>query len=433
MPHSNRQRGSALLFTMFAMIPLCAALGLVVDVGLAYFTQESAQTAAEAAAMAAAQAALDGVAAGGTYTCGSKGLVCQSATACPSTGNVQTGCLYAIANGFTNGGKQTLTMESNVTTPAPTVPGVKVSYWVTARIVQTNALSFGGVLIHSPLHIAAQATAAVIAAVPPDCVTALSSSANDAVAITGNANFNMNCGIASNSTSSSALELWGNITLDTTGIQVVGGAYQGGNISTSPAPTTGAKAVSDPFANVPAQTPSGTTYTNKYVSTNATLSPGIYDGGITITGNANVTFAPGTYFLVGGGLVATGNVTLSGSGVTFYNTFNAKYAYSPINLTGNINLNLSAPTSGTLAGMLFFEDRNAPTGKTESITGNSSSNLTGALYFPNSAFSYTGNSGSSSQEVTIVANTVALTGNSTFQADPLDESGPSAPTAALIQ
>ncbi|MBV8771912.1 MAG: hypothetical protein JO166_06225, partial [Deltaproteobacteria bacterium] len=81
----KHQRGSAILMVMFSMIPILTMTGIVVDVGWAYFTRESAQTAAQAAAIAAAKSAMDGVAAGGTYTCGSHGLGCQSATACAAT------------------------------------------------------------------------------------------------------------------------------------------------------------------------------------------------------------------------------------------------------------------------------------------------------------------------------------------------------------
>jgi Flp pilus assembly protein TadG len=439
MRNRSCQRGSASLLAMLSMIPMCMMLGLVVDVGLMNFTSESAQAAAESAALAAAQAALQGINGGSSY-CGSTGVGCQSPAApCPATGSLQKGCLYATANGFTSGalgGRQTVTIEANVTSPAPTVPGVQVKYWVTVRIIQKTPLTFAGVLGYQPMNVAARATAAVISVTPPDCITALDSSAPSAISITGNANFSMNCGVASDSAASSALSLTGNITLNTTGIQLVGGVSQAGNISLSPSPTTHTNPVSDPFANIPAPALTGPAYYNESITGNSspTLTPGIYYGGINFTGNINATFGPGTYFLVGGGLVTTGNITLTSSapGVTFYNTFDATHPYAPINLTGNIIANLSAPSSGPLAGMLFFQDRNAPS-KTESITGNSSSNLTGAIYFPNSKLTFTGNSGAASQDIAIVADTVSLTGNTNITSDPLNPSGPKAPKTALIE
>jgi Flp pilus assembly protein TadG len=121
------QRGSAFLMVMFMALPMFVAVGLVVDIGWAYYTRQAAHAAAEAAALAAAQPALDGIKAGGTYTCGSQGVGCYTSTAytCPAstpnpiTSNVQNGCAYAAANGFTNAGPngQAVTMLANTSSP----------------------------------------------------------------------------------------------------------------------------------------------------------------------------------------------------------------------------------------------------------------------------------------------------------------------------
>jgi hypothetical protein len=111
-----------------------------------------------------------------------------------------------------------------------------------------------------------------------------------------------------------------------------------------------------------------------------TLRPGLYYGGISITGNAHVKFQAGTYILAGGGLSVTGNATITGTGVTFYDATGLG-GYQPINITGNAQLNLSAPTSGPLKGILFFQDRSIASGSAGStIVGNSSSSFDGAHY-----------------------------------------------------
>lgn len=144
-----------------------------------------------------------------------------------------------------------------------------------------------------------------------------------------------------------------------------------------------------------------------------TLSPGLYSGGIAITGNANVTFLPGTYILAGGGLSVTGNSTLTGNGVTFYDT-TGPAGYKPIDLTGNETANLSAPTSGPMEGMLFFQDRSIAAGSAAStITGNSSSTFDGVVYFPTTGLTYTGNS-SSDGYTYLIADTITLTGNTSM-------------------
>ncbi|HTW88927.1 MAG TPA: pilus assembly protein TadG-related protein [Candidatus Binataceae bacterium] len=144
-----------------------------------------------------------------------------------------------------------------------------------------------------------------------------------------------------------------------------------------------------------------------------TFSPGLYYGGISISGNAAVTFNPGTYILAGGGLSVTGNSSLTGAGVTFYDTTGFG-SYSGINLSGNEQANLSAPTSGALAGILFFQDRTIPTGSAgSSIIGNSQSTFDGALYFPTTTLTYNGNSSSSGYTI-LIADKLSITGNSTM-------------------
>lgn len=145
-----------------------------------------------------------------------------------------------------------------------------------------------------------------------------------------------------------------------------------------------------------------------------TLQPGTYFGGLDITGNAKVTFASGTYILAGGGFSATGNSTLNGAGVTFYNTSASGYSYGPIDLTGNETANFSAPTSGSLEGILFFQDRSIPIRSSGStITGNSSSTFDGVVYFPTTSLTYTGNS-SGSGYTFLIADTITITGNSSM-------------------
>lgn len=141
-----------------------------------------------------------------------------------------------------------------------------------------------------------------------------------------------------------------------------------------------------------------------------TLSPGIYYGGISITGNNATTFQPGTYVLAGGGLKYTGNSTLTGTGVTFYDT-SGLGGYGPIDLTGNETANLSAPTSGSLKGILFSQDRGIASGSAaSSIIGNSSSTFNGVVYFPTTVLNYFGNSSSTGYTI-LIADEIKVIGN----------------------
>ena len=109
-----------------------------------------------------------------------------------------------------------------------------------------------------------------------------------------------------------------------------------------------------------------------------TLSKGVYCGGIAISGTAVVTLSAGTYILMGGGLTVSGSGTLSGTGVTLYNTGNTLYPYKPVQTLDNSIVALTAPTSGVLAGILFFQDRSIVSTAANILAGS----FTGVLYFP---------------------------------------------------
>lgn len=145
----------------------------------------------------------------------------------------------------------------------------------------------------------------------------------------------------------------------------------------------------------------------------ATLSPGFYYGGISINGNQAINFNPGTYILGGGGLSINGNTSsMTGTGVTFYNTTGLG-GYGKIKLNGNTQVNLTAPTSGSLEGILFFQDPSVSSGAGSIINGNSSSTFDGALYFPTTTLTYNGNSSLSGYTI-IVAYDLVWNGNSSI-------------------
>jgi len=166
------------------------------------------------------------------------------------------------------------------------------------------------------------------------------------------------------------------------------------------------------------------------------LSPGIYCGGITIMGGGAVMFNGGStpYILNGGGITIVGGTpTLNGTGVTFYNTYSNQYHFAPINLSGASGGKLAAPTTGTYAGILAFQDRSVPSGSLGSTFDNSNGeSYIGALYFPTTTLTYNGNSNTEFSTLIVAWQvTIAGTANFTnyasqFRASPIH-------TAALVQ
>ena len=143
------------------------------------------------------------------------------------------------------------------------------------------------------------------------------------------------------------------------------------------------------------------------------LYAGTYCGGISVNGNSTLHFNAGTYVLAGGGMNINGNSTMSGAGVTFYNTTGTG-GYGAITLNGNSQANFSAPTSGPLVGILFFQDRSiAKSAAGSTINGNSSSTFDGAIYFATTTVNFNGNSSANGYSI-LVADQLVLNGNSSL-------------------
>jgi len=197
-------------------------------------------------------------------------------------------------------------------------------------------------------------------------------------------------------------------------VQVVGG-FSASPTAISPTPITGTNPRPDPFATLAAPSYSACDFTNfKVNGGSATLTSGVYCGGITIN-NATVAFGPGLYVLNGGGLtISGGSSSANGQAVTFYNT-SSGYAYKPITMSGGGSVSFSAPTSGPMNGVLFFQDRSINSSSQNTLSGGSSVQLNGTLYFPTTKLVYSGGSGSAGGPTVIVADSVEFSGPSYLQ------------------
>ncbi len=380
-----QQSGQVLVLAAISMVVLVGFLALSVDVGLLWASKRQMQTAADAAAVAAAVA----LRSGHSYQTAATGA--------------------SKLNGFTYG-QNGVTVTVNNPPLSGTYAGNQ--NYVEVVVKQPQPAYFLGVLGYSTVDVSVRAVSGSING--PACVYALNPSASGALTINGNGTIAGGCGTIVDSNSSSAMIVNGNDTINMP-IGVVGNYSDSGHSSFTPEPVTGVAPLSDPLASVPAPSVGACNYTNFKVNgnSNTTLSPGVYCDGITINGNANITFQPGTYILNGGGMTLNGNGNLAGAGVTFYDT-KGYSSYQPIVFNGNGVVNLSAPTSGPLQGMLFFQDRSVSNAAGSIINGNLGSTFDGALYFPTTSLTYNGDSTPSSGYTIIVADTITLNGNVTM-------------------
>jgi len=439
---SGRQRGQVLLLVTFSLVAMVGIMGLACDLGYARFVRWQAQAAADAAAIAAADATLAAFGQTATIVCGSN-AVCQAATACPSPvnsppiTNLDNACLYAQQNGFTTGGvagHQSVNITSNITTTPPTAAGVNVSYWVEVQTQQTIPQFFSSVLGNTMATVTAQATAAIVGNSANPCVYALDPTAKGAVTVSGGSSVSVDCGIDVNSSDKDAMDVSGGSTVNAAAVNITGGFKANGGATISPAPATGVNPVANPFAglNPPAVSVCDFTGWKLNGGNTATLNPAVYCDGIDIEGGSTATFNPGTYILRGGGLKIAGGSNAFGSGVTFYNTADG-YGYKPIDTSGGSSVVLSAPTSGPLAGILFFQDPSIVDGNSNNFTGGATMQLTGVLYFPTTPLMYSGGSSTNWTYTTIVADTVKFTGGSYFHNYNILQGGLSARFAGIVQ
>lgn len=245
----------------------------------------------------------------------------------------------------------------------------------------------------------------------PNCIYALNPSQPKALSANGAVNINLACGAYADSTDSNAMYLNGAVNWNGPSNVVGGFAEKGGSATINPAPNTGVQPQSDPLAYLAAPAYGACDYTNFKLSGsgNTTINPGVYCGGINLVGSGTVTLNPGLYVLNGGGLSVGGSTTITGTGVTFYNTGSTGHKYGGITITGSDNSSLTAPTTGALAGILFFQDRTIANPDASSITGTSGEAFVGALYFPTSALTFSGTS--NGQYTILVADTVSFSGS----------------------
>jgi hypothetical protein len=437
MKRNQRRSGQALLLVTFALTLIFAMLSLAVDLGWAYYRREAGQSAAEAGAAAAVRAVT-----AGTPACGTGNVWCGSPagtiTNCPATApttattSYNNACMLAAANGYTTTRSTTVSVQANTTSPPPTVPGVTVSYWVTVRVSETPNSFFGvpiGIGGLSPLTSNVISTSAITTSGIPansPCIYVLSPSGTTFTLGNGATVTTSSCGVYVNSTTTTGNgAMWVTSRLNSPKVSVVGGdlVNNGGCVAASSSaacgtitPTLGAATIVDPFVNLPAPTipsscPAGnftSWQATPYTTTGATTAnptAGCYNG-FTLGNSMSMQMGAGTYVINGGVFSIQGGSTLTTTGgVMIYLTNGAS-----VNIGNGTTSTMSAESSGTYEGVLFFQDRTMTSPAASTFEGGSTMNLTGSLYFPNALLNI--NNGSAANTEGLVVGSVNFQGGS---------------------
>ncbi|RWM24500.1 MAG: hypothetical protein E5X74_24075 [Mesorhizobium sp.] len=257
------------------------------------------------------------------------------------------------------------------------------------------------------------------------CMQARNPSASQALLFSGSTTVKVGgCVIMTNSIASDALKVQGSAAVQADCLISAGGIVLNNPVTTvCKTPITQALPAADPFANLP--TPAAS---NPCENDNkATLKPGTYCSGMSLSGV--VTLDPGVY-VVQGNLKINANAVVAGAGVTIF-----MEGSSTVSMNGNATVTLSAPTSGTYSGVLFYGDRTG-TAAQSTFNGTAASLLTGAIYFPRQQVNYLGNFSGVNGCTQVVADTIQWSGNSTINQD-CSALGmkdiPAAPSIAIVE
>ncbi len=382
------EEGQAIILIAITMLAMLMMVGIAIDAGQLYSARRAMQEAADAAAYAGAVTLYQG----GTQA------AAFSAAATDAT-----------TNGFTDGvASTTVTIRQPLTSPYNTASFVEV---VITRSVRTSLVpgeaAFTSVTTHS--------IGGADSMNNNYAIMALDRSATNNTFMSGpTANITLNGGgVLVNSTGSTAANSstptanW-HITCPSTNpcnVDIGGGDTGTWPATSSGSPNyfdgvrTGQPQQTDPFAGYPKPSTNGMlTDRAGFGAGNNTLGQGIYTSTI-----QNVKLCHGTYILKGGGMGGGLDVDTTDTDpvtgqqcdgkVFIFNTL-SNYPSSGgtctgVTVSGNHDITLNAMTTGTYAGMLFYQDSACTQTMTFGVTSFSLT-TTGTIYLPNAAFTANG-------------------------------------------
>lgn len=395
------RRGNALVIAGAALPVLVGAAGLATDTIQWTLWKRQLQRAADSAALAAAY----GEAQGQTETSGT----CSS-SATP-----------AVYYDLTQNNHVGITTSCSVTTPV-TWNVTSDSKAVRVTLSAQKVLGFSSLFLSTAPTVSVSATATLVSS-GSYCLVALDNTSSSGITIGGNSTANLGCGAISDSTSSSS-------SVGTNGTSYSFVADPVAAVGGMPSSITGSSnlqpyhiAEPDPFAGlysttVPSEMSCKNFNSQIYKQTGGNsgnksyyLSAGCYNS-FNPSGGGTYYLDPGTYYLNSTDFSPGGGVTMIGSGVTIILTGTTP---GSINLDGNETIQLSAPTSGTYAKMLFIQSSSATTNNLNKINGTSTSYFDGAIYEPTGQIQFNGTSSAMTQCAMVVGWTETFNGDTNLQ------------------
>ncbi|WP_018262924.1 TadE/TadG family type IV pilus assembly protein [Methylobacterium sp. WSM2598] len=322
--------------------------------------------------------------------------------------------------------------------PGPVEGDVRTANGWSVTLTQRKRAIMSRLVTPALTDITVEATAEMAGTIKV-CVLVLDAAASGALALRDQSRIDAgNCSVYVMSADRRGLQMTDGAALTSLKSCVVGGYAGGGYVR--PRPISGCPPMRDPLQAREPPPVGGCTYTNLAIADERrTLMPGTYCGGLMINAGASVTLAPGTYVIKDGPLVVgsekqetrstgwgwwglrgwrpfvpllcywpelvpgshalwcprttTTNSPpgiLTGTNVGFY--FTGKVppdqdgAVRPVQFMPRSTVSLTAGKTGSMAGLLFFEDRDAPPGRQFAVLSDSARRLVGTIYLPRGTF-----------------------------------------------
>jgi len=387
--------------TMALMLPiLIGFVGLAIDVGVWRMEKRDLQGAVDSAAFSAATAAVSGASKSQATT--------EGKAAMASAGYVEG------VDGIT------------ITVNSPASSGSHASDPTSWEVIASKpqSLYFSGIFLSQAPSVRVRAVAVKGKKPSPGCILTLHPNAAAATTFTNNAQVtDPNCAVYTNSASASALLCDNNCDIASDTYTVGGDLVRNNGSLSGSTNETGVSATPDPYASVPVPSSASLTCTTSAkltIKASQTINPGVYCGGIDVMANKTLSLNPGTYYVkkffnMGGNSVlqATGGVTIVllddaclGNGTCMKEK----------GLGNNITINLTAPTSGTYAGIAIYAQGTKDT--YQEFSNNVALNIQGAIYAPGDSVYFHNNAMFSDAVCAqIVAGRVSFENNATMGTD----------------
>ncbi len=378
-----REAGGNVAITAAIALPVLVGFaGLGVETGYWYFEERRLQSAADLAAFAGAVAARAEE---------------------PQVTIVESAETEAVVHGF----------DPAAGTMAVNWPPLSGSHQnarsVEVILDQTYARSFSALFAEDAVAMSVRAVASYDPSAEA-CVLALNREVSEGLLFSGSANARFSgCDLMSNSVAEDAVSIEGAVEVEASCVNSAGGIEVSATLILLDCPEVRRNMpwANDPFADMPFPEDEGGCESVPGGPGAKTLSPGRYCSGFHLSGD--VELEPGNY-IISNNMHINGNTNLQGDGVSFFLTEGTS-----LTMNGTPHIDLTAPSTGDYAGMLFYGHPNS----TGSVTfnGTANSNLTGALYFPSQHVAMRGDFHGSGGCTRIVGNTIEVRGNPEFGTD----------------